>query len=424
MADATKADLRLHELRADGFLKLTTVSIRPDGAMVPITGANGQGKTSVLKAFWALMQGRSAVKDQVAIKTGNDEALLFGDLGQFKVTRTIKRDKHGNEDWTLKVVGADGSRQTQKPQALLDSWLGELSFDPLAFANKMDDKGRFDTLRPLVKGFDFDGEATLRDLAFKNRTEANRRHAQAEAAANAVVLPPGKEPAEIDVRAKVVELDEAHRHNQSIADAAKERARRAAEADGWRDEAEQLRSRAATLEKRADECDAFLKQLEPLGSAIDTAALQAEMASATEVHATRALFARRREFEQAAKSAKVEADNLSTIINDSDAKKAAAIEAAKIPVKGLTLGDGVVLLNGLPFSQASTMEKIMASAAIGMAQNPGLRVMTIDEASELDSHAMAALEKLAVKHDFQILFARVDESRAVGFVIEDGEVVS
>ena len=421
---ATEKGMRLHELRVSGFLRLTTVSIRPDGAMVPITGANGQGKTSVLKAFWALMKGRSAVSGQTAVKTDHDEALLFGDLGQFKVTRTIKRDaKSGLEEWSLKVVAADGSRQTTKPQALLDSWLGELSFDPLFFA-KTDDKGRFDILRPLVKGFDFEAKAAERKVAFDARTDANRRRLQSEAAANAVVLPPGREPAEVDIRAKTAELAEAHRHNQSITDAQTERSRRRREADEWLDGAETLRSRAATLEKRANEQLEFLAQLPDLGTNIDTAAIEEAIAKAGNVGQTRAQFARRREYDAAASGAAESVVALTDAIDSLDAEKAAAIEAAKIPVKGLTLGDGVVLLNGLPFEQASTMEKIMASAAIGMAQKPDLKVMTIDEASELDSKALAALERLAEQNDFQILFARVDESGSVGFVISDGEVVS
>jgi hypothetical protein len=167
-----------------------------------------------------------------------------------------------------------------------------------------------------------------------------------------------------------------------------------------------------------------LARLAPVAAKVDTAATQAQIAAAGEVTKVRALFARRREYEAAAKAARSKSESLSIAIDDLDTEKAKAIEAAQIPVKGLTLGDGVVLLNGLPFEQASTMEKIMASAAIGMAQKPHLKVMTIDEASELDSHALAALERLAEQHDFQILFARVDETGSVGFVIQDGEVVS
>jgi energy-coupling factor transporter ATP-binding protein EcfA2 len=420
----TEKGMRLHELRASGFLRLTTVSIRPDGAMVPITGANGQGKTSVLKAFWALMKGRSAVSGQTAVKTDHDEALLFGDLGQFKVTRTIKRDaKSGLEEWSLKVVAADGSRHTTKPQALLDSWLGELSFDPLFFA-KTDDKGRFDILRPLVKGFDFEAKAAERKVAFDARTDANRRRLQSEAAANAVVLPPGREPVEVDVSAKLGELNEVIAKNAAAAADARARANKASEADALLDDAEQLRARAATLEKQAKAITDNLAGMPPVADQIDITATQSEIAKAGEIAQTRALFARRREYDELAVVLNGRSDVLSEAIEAIDAEKAAAIEAAKIPVKGLTLGDGVVLLNGLPFEQASTMEKIMASAAIGMAQKPDLKVMTIDEASELDSKALAALERLAEQNDFQILFARVDESQSVGFVIEDGQVRS
>ena len=41
-----------------------------------------------------------------------------------------------------------------------------------------------------------------------------------------------------------------------------------------------------------------------------------------------------------------------------------------------------------------------------------------------DGVKLAALEALAIKNDFQIIYAKVDESGEVGFVISEGEVVS
>ena len=69
-----------------------------------------------------------------------------------------------------------------------------------------------------------DKSLAARQQLFNARTDINRQEKQAEAAANAVDLPPGKEPAEIDVRAKAEELAAAHRRNQAKADVRQERA--------------------------------------------------------------------------------------------------------------------------------------------------------------------------------------------------------
>lgn len=55
-----------------------------------------------------------------------------------------------------------------------------------------------------------------------------------------------------------------------------------------------------------------------------------------------------------------------------------------------------------------------------MALNPQLRVMLIDEGSELDSSGLALIAGLAADRDYQVWIAKVDESGKVGFVIEDG----
>jgi hypothetical protein len=102
--------------------------------------------------------------------------------------------------------------------------------------------------------------------------------------------------------------------------------------------------------------------------------------------------------------------------------KAEAIAAANMPVPGLGFGDGVVLLAGVPFEQASDAERLRASVAIAMAANPKLRVIRIRDGSLLDEDAMKLLAEMADKHDMQVWIERVDSSGAVGFVLEDGHV--
>jgi hypothetical protein len=58
-----------------------------------------------------------------------------------------------------------------------------------------------------------------------------------------------------------------------------------------------------------------------------------------------------------------------------------------------------------------------------MALNPHLRVMLIDEGSELDRDSMGLLEELAEQRDFQIWICSVDSTESgPGFVIVDGAV--
>jgi hypothetical protein len=88
----------------------------------------------------------------------------------------------------------------------------------------------------------------------------------------------------------------------------------------------------------------------------------------------------------------------------------------------MTLGDGVVLLKGVPFEQASSAERIMASVRMAMAANPKLKLILIKDGSLLDKKAMEMLAQLADETGYQVWVERVEGSGKVGFVIEDGRV--
>jgi hypothetical protein len=94
----------------------------------------------------------------------------------------------------------------------------------------------------------------------------------------------------------------------------------------------------------------------------------------------------------------------------------------KMPVQGLTFGEGEILLNGVPFAQASDAEQLQASVAIAAALNPKLRVIRIRDGSLLDDLAMQRLAQFATATDMQVWIERVDSSGKIGFVLEDGHV--
>jgi hypothetical protein len=104
--------------------------------------------------------------------------------------------------------------------------------------------------------------------------------------------------------------------------------------------------------------------------------------------------------------------------------KTDAIAGAKMPVDGLSFGDGMVMFNGFPLDQASAAEKLRVSFAVAMAMNPKLRVVLIRDGSLLDEDSMALVEQMADAHDYQVFVEIVRKDSPVGVVIEDGEVVA
>jgi hypothetical protein len=80
-----------------------------------------------------------------------------------------------------------------------------------------------------------------------------------------------------------------------------------------------------------------------------------------------------------------------------------AIMDAKFPVKELSVSeDGDVLLDGLPFDNASTSRKIQVGIALAASANPQMRVAFVRDGSLLDGNSMTTLRDTALKFGLQV----------------------
>src|SRR5690606_21518245 len=159
------------------------------------------------------------------------------------------------------------------------------------------------------------------------------------------------------------------------------RARYASDAEGMRARAAALQEEIARLQDEVDQLlgdattiESKLAGAGPLPEPIDVAAIRQRL---DRVHEQNELFSRRERREQMVREAEeieAEAEALTQQMQAREQAKQDAIANAKLPVPGVGFGDGVVLLNGVPFEQASDAEQLRASCAIAMAGNPTLRV--------------------------------------------------
>lgn len=419
---------KIIELRASNFARLSAVEIRPNGALVAITGKNTQGKTSVLKAIWTALKGR-AVAPPRPIKDGAERAMIKLDLGQISITRTFRRDKHNEITTDLIVSDATGGKVAKSPQALIDAILGDLTFDPLAFA-RLPEKDQIARLKQLVRGIDFEALAHRRQVAYDERTDANRRARESRVLADRIQLPPGPAPARVDLTALANNLQEVNSVNARIAAQAVIVASSRQDAERLRDQAEEWRSEAAKLTKKAqdaeriaDSTSAEADRLEKATPARqDATAILGQMAAADRVASVLKAFQQRSEHEKTASEQEANSEQLTSEIESVDRAVRDAVAMARLPA-GLGFSDATVTLDGKPFSEAGTADKIIASMEVGMALNPDLRVILIDEGSELDEEHLALVAKLAAERDFQVWCCKVQDGEAgVGFRIEDGRV--
>ena len=421
--------VKIVSLSAKNVKRLRAVEIHPDGSVVVIGGKNGQGKTSVLDSIEYALGGKDSICRE-PLRRGEKSGEVVCDLGDLVVRRTFAAEGPG----TLTVDTKDGARLLQ-PQTRLDDLIGRLSFDPLAFS-RMSEKEQSETLRNLV-GLDFRALDGQRITLFEARTEVNREGKALAARLSALPAPHLDVPStEISSAEVIRELDAA---TSTMTDVQNQRqilsrvlvAREAARAEVGRCELE-LEFIKRKLESASSAAEAAEKVLaeaqEDLNRAVRTsidpepikARLQALDGTNRKVRENAARVGLAAELEAKRAASK----QLTTAIDEIDAKRTGMIGAARFPVAGLGFdAAGGVTLAGLPFSQASSAEQLRVSAAMGLALNPKLRILLIRDGSLLDEESMKLLADMAAAHDAQLWIERVEKDGAT-VIIEDGMVAA
>ncbi|MDR3599394.1 MAG: hypothetical protein P4L49_02745 [Desulfosporosinus sp.] len=440
--------MKIIKLQAENVKKLKAIEIIPEGNVIKISGANEQGKTTVLDSIWWALAGTKGIQEQ-PIRTGEKKANVVVNLGDMIVTR-----KFTASGSTLEVKNPQGLKYP-RPQDMLDKLIGKFSFDPLAFA-KAGKKTQVDTLLGIVNiCVDTDklgslAGVTVKDGAnpldtinnvhndvFEARTAINRDRDKAKANYEGKTEAVETKPVSIlelvsekdklqseneknDKQWELLEnkLKEANEMEMAIGNSGNEIIR-------LREELEQKELQHSADIQALDifkaDLDSFFNEVNTLKNNdltdINTRILNADETNRKAQEWVQFL-AIQTEFNDLQKESEDYTSRLTAIKDYKDE----LIKAAKFPIDGLDFGGGSVLYQGLPFEQASSAQKLQVSLAIAMALNPELRVIRIDDGSLLDKAHMDVIEKMATENDFQIWMEVVDESGMVGIHIEDGEV--
>lgn len=422
--------MKIIEFQAENIKKLKVVVIKPKGHIVELTGKNGSGKTSVLDSILYDLAGTEDLPSK-PIRSGADKGGIFIDLGDYKVVR--KFTASGN---VLIVEGKNGAR-FQKPQQLLDSLFGDLSFDPLAFT-RMKPKEQAAELQRLSR-LEIDpaaiDQANAEDYAA--RTVVNREAKQLQAQADAITFVAELPEKPIDVSKLIAQLEIAGTENTKIVELQGAITRRRDANAQRRNTITNNMGRVAELKAELEELEASIKLSSEVAAEedkaiaaikipepFDTSALRDNIADATATNSQIEKRTRKEELQAQLEAKEKEAEELTKRMKEREAEKEAAIAKADMPVEGLGFADGEVTYKGLPLNQASGAEQLRVSLAIAMAGSPEARIILIKDGSLLDPESMEIITKMAEARDYQIWIERVDTSGKVGIVMEDGEVIA
>lgn len=430
---------KIIKLQVENAMRVSAIEITPTGPLVEISGANGSGKTSLMQSIEWAIRGGAAIPEE-PIRKGQKTAKVTVTLDDMVISRTLRRRTDGTIDnGEVRVEATDGSRIRNAHQ-LLQSMLGRLTIDPIAFArSKPGDQ--FEALKQFAPGINFAAIDGAQQKDYDARTEVNRTAREKQAAAEQITFPDGTPAELVDESGLVSQLERAGEHNTQLERrrAGREQAKRdieyhreaaglardkaldlRAQADAAEEDAKESDERAAALQKRLDEA-------EPLPEPIDTAEVTKAINNARTINQHVAARKRRIALMKEAADAKLKSDALTEQMEAREAEKEKAIAASALPVPGIGFGknakgDPIVTLNGFPFGQASGAEQLRASLGVAMAASPKLRVILARDGNALDADGMAIVREMAQERGYQVWIETCRADDRPAFVIEDGRL--
>lgn len=434
-----------------------------------VGGANGQGKSSALTALIMALAGKSGMSEypDIALRKGQKKGKVTieltgdADLMESKsitVELSLRQKPSGAIVEEFRVLDSAGE-EAPEPRKLLQRLFTLRAFDPLAF-ERMKPKEKA-TLVQNMLGLDLSKYDKEYQRVFAERTELGRDGKKLAALLEAAPKHDDAPVEEVKVVDLMTELDKLQEENKSrdnvqmlAVDLKHRQQSLTAEADKLADDRDAMQKRladqiAALQKQLADQTASSQKQLDGFKEQIDAAekgekealkkleempdrapdiaAVKEKIAKADETNRKVRENAARDRLEAEVKASRGEYQKLSDRLKEIQEERADVVAKAEWPMEGMELNEDGLLMNGLPFEQASTSQRIMASVKVGMALNPKLRLLVCQHGSDLDNETLDALAKAVEEHNFQLLIeivtrSKEDEDRCA-VVIADGQVV-
>lgn len=395
--------MKILDLRIENIGKIKLFELNTHGENVVIGGRNGQGKTTVLRAIEMLLAGKKAFPDK-PVREGQDEGLIRAELeGGYFVERRV--NENGN---TVVVIKNTAGAKFSSPQAMLDDFRGANMLDPLQFLN-LKPKEQLDKVKELV-GLDFDELDRKRTKAYEDRTHI------------------GRQLGDVEGKLKDRKPDTEALEHTDATDALLERLREVQELT-------RISGRQAEIKTRMAQLQAEYNQLEiEYGANEDTLTnneyREGEYEEVQNAIREEKTWAERKNAELRYADLQADIDTLTgkreeltAIIKTIDAEKLEALSNVKFPVDGLSFDGTELLLNKIPFSQASAAERLRVSTAMAFASQPKLKVVLIRDASLLDDHNLELIKQTALQYGGHVWLERVGDGEECTVVLEDGEII-
>lgn len=402
--------VKINELLIENVKRVKAVQFEPsaDGLTI-IGGRNGQGKTSVLDAIaWAL--GGNNYKPSVPERDG---ALVPPNL-HIELSNGLIVERKGKNS-TLKVTDPNGNKSGQQ---LLNEFVSTLALDLPKFINGSD-KDKADSLLKILGIGDVLSQLdTKENQLYAQRTEVGRIADRKKKAADEMPMYPNvpKEP---------VSATELIKQQQEILARNGENERKRQDAARY----EQILANAqiafdeakAALQKAEQDCLTARKSAEDLHDE-STAELEKNLAEIEALNIKIRANSTKEAAEVEANNLQQEYDGLTGQIESIREERSKLLDSAELPLPGLSVKDGKLIYNGLPWDGMSGSDQLKVATAIVRKLNPQCGFVLMDKLEQMDLETLQEFGAWLKQEGLQVIATRVSTGDECSIIIEDGMV--
>lgn len=389
-------------------IKAVRLEPSPNGLTI-IGGKNGQGKTSVLDAIaWGL--GGDRYKPSVPAREG---ALVPPSI-HIELDNGLVVERKGVNS-ALKVVDATGKKSGQR---LLDAFISKLALDLPAFLSATD-KEKADTLLKIIGvGDQLTALEEKEKKLYFQRTEIGRYRDMKEKAAKNMPSYPNLPETPISA-SDLIKQQQAilakNGENQRKRENEEYYNRILAEAQIAFDKAK------AALKQAEQDCLAARKAAEDLQDE-STAELEKNIADIEEINQKIRINEDKKKAEEEADSYSLKYNQLTDILDEVRNKKQALLDGADLPLPGLSVEEGKLIYNSVPWDGMSGAEQLKVATAIVRKLNPECGFVLMDKLEQMDLDTLQEFGTWLKDQGLQVIATRVSTGAECSIIIEDGMV--
>lgn len=402
--------VKINELLIENVKRVKAVQFEPsaDGLTI-IGGRNGQGKTSVLDAIaWVL--GGNNYKPSVPERDG---ALVPPNL-HIELSNGLIVERKGKNS-TLKVTDPEGNKSGQQ---LLNEFVSTLALDLPKFINGSD-KDKADSLLKILGIGDVLVQLDVKEnQLYAQRTEVGRIADRKKKAADEMPMYPNvpKEP---------VSATELIKQQQEILARNGENERKRQDAARY----EQILANAqiafdeakAALQKAEQDCLTARKSAEDLHDE-STAELEKNLAEIEALNIKIRANSTKEAAEIEANNLQQEYDGLTEQIESVREERSKLLDSAELPLPGLSVKDGKLIYNNMPWDGMSGSDQLKVATAIVRKLNPQCGFVLMDKLEQMDLETLQEFGAWLKQEGLQVIATRVSTGDECSIIIEDGMV--